>query len=522
LAGNTGTNITVSINANATNLVQFGSYQDQIVFSNLTAKTQIPTVPEIVLQVGFGFFDDFGTYSNGDIDGQNNWYNPTAGDNDNPYVIADGVLVTPAGGSCAGNANDAEPAKNIASMAVTDSTQFAYLGMSMTVTSAPTTPNTWDFTLLPTVPGGNVTINEARTAVNDNGSGYVWNTHVNGFDSFYHGTTTRAYYTNYIVIIVGDIVNSNCWVFVNPPSSNTSDLFGMTYDAHDGPDVAGTTGWIGPGSVGVGSIDIDNYCANPQAGFLISKMALSTNYASVYNFLNPAPACSAPTASFTPASASGAAPLTVNFTDTSTPNSGTITTWVWAFGDGGTSGSQNPSHTYTLPGSYTASLSVTNSCGDGSASSATASITVYDPFAWWESSSVYNLTSALTNGNASYTGDGMSNTNKFLAGFSPTNAAAYLHVISISKVVAAGQTNVTVTYLGANGDSTYVPGVGSRTNILEYSDGTGNGSYTNNFLPTGQTNILGGGTGLGVVTNMTDSGEPGSTDRYYRVRVLLP
>jgi hypothetical protein len=59
---------------------------------------------------------------------------------------------------------------------------------------------------------------------------------------------------------------------------------------------------------------------------------------------------------------------------------------------------------------------------------------------------------------------------------------------------------------------------------LEFTTGTANGSYsTNNFASTGQTNILSGGTGLGVVTNMVDSG--GATNkpsRYYRVRVLLP
>ena len=173
---------------------------------------------------------------------------------------------------------------------------------------------------------------------------------------------------------------------------------------------------------------------------------------SVYNWLNPAPACTAPTASFTPTSASGAAPLAVNFADTSVANSGTLTTWVWTFGDGNTSSSQNPSDTYATPGTYTASLSVTNSCGDGSASPATATIYVSNAYAWW-ATNVYGLTGTLTGGNASYTGDGMSNTNKFMAGFNPTSAAAYLHVISVAKAVVSGQTNVTVTYLGANGDS---------------------------------------------------------------------
>ena len=118
------------------------------------------------------------------------------------------------------------------------------------------------------------------------------------------------------------------------------------------------------------------------------------------------------------------------------------------------------------------------------------------------------------------TGDGFSNTNKFLAGFNPTNAAAYPHIISIART---NTTDINVIYLGANGDSTWSPGVASRTNVLEVSTGTANGSFTNNFTSTGQTNILSGGTGLGVVTNMVDAG--GTTNRpsrFYRVRVLLP
>jgi hypothetical protein len=75
--------------------------------------------------------------------------------------------------------------------------------------------------------------------------------------------------------------------------------------------------------------------------------------------------------------------------------------------------------------------------------------------------------------------------------------------------------------LGANGDSTWAPGISARTNVLEYAISAG--SYTNNFASTGLTNVLSGGTGAGVITNMLDSG--GATNvpaRYYRVRVLVP
>ena len=68
-----------------------------------------------------------------------------------------------------------------------------------------------------------------------------------------------------------------------------------------------------------------------------------------------------------------------------------------------------------------------------------------------------------------------------------------------------------------------VVGLVSRTNVLEFTTGTASGSYSNNFAPTSQTNVLSGGSGVGTITNMVDVG--GATNRpsrYYRVRVLVP
>ncbi|MBI4294977.1 MAG: PKD domain-containing protein [Chloroflexi bacterium] len=65
-----------------------------------------------------------------------------------------------------------------------------------------------------------------------------------------------------------------------------------------------------------------------------------------------------PVADFQVSTTSGGAPLTVQFTDTST---GTIDSWLWDFGDGETSTGQNPSHIYTNAGTYTVSLTVSGS-----------------------------------------------------------------------------------------------------------------------------------------------------------------
>lgn len=56
----------------------------------------------------------------------------------------------------------------------------------------------------------------------------------------------------------------------------------------------------------------------------------------------------------------GVAPASVSFQDQS---NGDIASYFWDFGDGATSVLQNPNHAYDDPGTYTASLTVTNSAG---------------------------------------------------------------------------------------------------------------------------------------------------------------
>jgi PKD repeat protein len=78
------------------------------------------------------------------------------------------------------------------------------------------------------------------------------------------------------------------------------------------------------------------------------------------------------TAGFSANVTSGAAPLTVTFTNTST---GVPTQWFWDFGDGQTSRLENPTHTYTADGSYTVRLVASNARG-GDAHEVTGYITV--------------------------------------------------------------------------------------------------------------------------------------------------
>ena len=76
-----------------------------------------------------------------------------------------------------------------------------------------------------------------------------------------------------------------------------------------------------------------------------------------------------PTAEFNVNTASGYAPLVVQFTD----NSQNAINWNWDFGDGTTSTEQNPAHTYSEAGNYAVNLIVSNANGTASK---TATITV--------------------------------------------------------------------------------------------------------------------------------------------------
>jgi PKD repeat protein len=73
---------------------------------------------------------------------------------------------------------------------------------------------------------------------------------------------------------------------------------------------------------------------------------------------------------------SGVAGSAVSFFSTGSRDSdGTLTAYLWDFGDGGTSTQANPSHTYASAGTYTVSLTVTDNDGASSSDTATATIT---------------------------------------------------------------------------------------------------------------------------------------------------
>lgn len=109
------------------------------------------------------------------------------------------------------------------------------------------------------------------------------------------------------------------------------------------------------------------------------------NISKTVNIQNPI----GPTADFTFSAGGCQAPCVVIFTDASTG----ATSWNWDFGDGQTSTTQNPTHTYTSGGSFNVQLTVSGPTGSNSTSK---SVSILAPPTVCKISNISILTCPLT------------------------------------------------------------------------------------------------------------------------------
>jgi len=110
-----------------------------------------------------------------------------------------------------------------------------------------------------------------------------------------------------------------------------------------------------------------------------------TDSCSSTTFCDTVTVCTTPNSAWT----SSTNNYTASFSDIST---GPPTSWFWDFGDGNTSTLQNPTHTYTVAGTYTTCLTIANACG---ADSSCQSVIIACPLpgsAWSETSTELDVT----------------------------------------------------------------------------------------------------------------------------------
>ena len=135
--------------------------------------------------------------------------------------------------------------------------------------------------------------------------------------------------------------------------------------------------------------------------------------------------------------------LTATFTDSSTDSGGTIGSYSWTFGDGGTSTTKSPSHTYAAAGTYSVTETVKDSV-NGATSSKTSSVTV---------------SASSCGGTVLCSGVAVALASQATGTTSP----------NYTMVVPSGKTSVVFTISGGTGDADLYVKIGSAPTTTSYS-----------------------------------------------------
>ena len=205
-----------------------------------------------------------------------------------------------------------------------------------------------------------------------------------------------------------------------------------------------------------------------------------------------ATAARALTAGFSASPTSGCAPLLVNFTNSTTPSTGT--SYSWTFGSSGTSVLTNPSTSFTSPGTYVVTLTATNG---GQTSTYSMTITVYPPptvsFTASDTTVCPGTPITFTNGTTGGVPGPVSYTWGFGDGTPTTSTVSPVHTYT-----ASGDYTVTLLATNSSGCSSTLV----KTNYIHvFPDPVGSFTWT----PTGVCNPPGG-----ITFTNTSTGTPPS------------
>lgn len=209
--------------------------------------------------------------------------------------------------------------------------------------------------------GNTVTFTDAST--NGPITAWAWDFGDGNTSALQSPTHTYANAGTYFVCLIAtnvcgtdtfcDSVQAGCTTAIAAFTSTTSNL---TANFTDGSSGSPTTWAWDFGDGNTSTLQNPNHTYAVQGTYTVCVTV--SNGCGVNTICNPVTiVCPPPGTAFS----STPSTLTVSFTDNTT---GSVTGWAWDFGDGNTSTTQSPTHTYAAAGVYTVCLVTTNACGN--------------------------------------------------------------------------------------------------------------------------------------------------------------
>jgi gliding motility-associated-like protein len=256
------------------------------------------------------------------------------------------------------------------------------------------------------------------------------------------GSNTKTV-TGYITVLASPTVSftANDTIASCPPQT-------ITFTNTTTPGAGGTTSYTWDFGDGTGSTSVNpSHTYTTSGNYNVSLVVTNSNGCTKSLVKSSYIQMTAkPTAGFSAANTSScSAPATIAFTNSST---GAVS-YSWNFGDGGTSTTANPSHTYSSSGTYTVQLIATNSAGCSDTVTKTSYININNLHSNFTTSSSkcsgqnITFTNSATGSPTSYYwifGDGNSST-----GANPTHAYAASGTYTVQLVVSNGSCHDTAT-----------------------------------------------------------------------------
>jgi len=164
---------------------------------------------------------------------------------------------------------------------------------------------------------------------------------------------------NYTINTTVQCLRSNSYVFTDKSSVASGSIATWNWD-------------FGDGNTSTKQNPTYFYSA---AGTYKVQLKVTTNNGCIDTITKPMNVFPQPAAGFTIANAGLClAGNNFSFTDASTVSSGSLGTWAWDFGDGNTASTQNATHAYASPGTYTVQLKVATGFGCNDSTSKTVTV----------------------------------------------------------------------------------------------------------------------------------------------------